>query len=123
MKWIKILVLLSFLLFIFNGTAFAEETIKLNHFKAISAEKYPDHYVRTNLVAEKRTRVQIIVVKGEKILESHRLVVGSDGVVEGKHKGAKTWVYFLPGGEEGKGLIVNIFVRPLAEMENPLLLI
>jgi hypothetical protein len=98
----------------------SEDLIKLNHFKCFKGKDYPGQYLRANLVTAKRTRILIIVTKQGEILECHRLVVGSNGVVEGRFKGARSWGYKFPAGTAGKDLDVDIFVQPLAGAGYPL---
>ena len=109
-----------FLLVGFIGTALGEDLVKLNHFKCIKGKDYPGAYVKVNLVAAKRTTVLIMVTKRGGILECHRLVVGSNGVVEGRFKGALSWGCRFSESVEGKDLDVDIFVRPLAGGGEPI---
>jgi len=98
----------------FLGMALGGDTVNLNHVKCIKAKDFPGHYLEARLIADKRTRVQIMVIKKDEILEHHRLVVGSDGVVEGRFRGAKSWGYTLPSGTDRTDLCVDISVQPLA---------
>ena len=103
-----------FILVAFLGTASSKNVVNLNHFKCFKGKDHPGQYLEANLVTAKRTRVLIMVTKHGEILECHRLVVGSDGVVEGRFKGARSWGYRFPASIEGKDLDVDIFVQPLA---------
>jgi len=103
-----------FILVAFLGTASSEDVVNLNHFKCFKGRDYPGQYLKANLVTAKRTRVLIMVTKQGEILECHRLVVGSNGVVEGRFKGARSWGYSFPASIEEKDLDVDIFVQPLA---------
>lgn len=109
-----------FWLVAFLGTASSEDLVKLNHFKCFKGKDSPGRYLKANLVTAKRTRVLIMVSKNGKILECHRLVVGSNGVAEGRFKGARSWGCSFPAGIEGKDLDVDIFVRPLAGGGEPI---
>ena len=61
-----------------------------------------------------------MVTKRGEILESHRLVVGSNGVVEGRFRGARSWGCRFPTGDRAKDLDVDIFVRPLGGEGEPI---
>ncbi len=109
-----------FVLVAFLGTASSEDLIKLNYSECFKGSDYPGQYLKVNLVAAQRTRVLIVVTKLGEILESHRLVVGSNGVVEGRFKGARSWGREIPAGTDGKDLDVDIFVQPLAGGGKPI---
>ena len=109
-----------FILVAFLGTASGEDVVNLNHFKCFKGKDYPGQYLKANLVTAKRTRVLIMVTRRGEILECHRLVVGSNGVAEGRFKGARSWGYSFPASIEGKDLDVDIFVQPLAGAGYPL---
>ena len=112
---------LFFVLVAFLGTASSEDSVKLNHFKCFKGRDYPGQYIKANLVTAKITRVQIIVTKLDEILECHRLVAASKGVIDGKFRGAQSWGYILPAGIQGRDLDVNIFVLPMAGGGEPIL--
>lgn len=103
----------------FLGTASSDDSVKLKYFKCFKGLDYSDQFIEINLVTAKRARVLITVTKHGQILEYHRLVVGSKGIVEGPYKGAKSWTYIFPGSTEGNGLDLDIFVRPLAGGGSP----
>lgn len=121
MSKVRILIFcVFFVLVAFIGTALSEDLIKLNHFKCFKGKDYPGGYLKANLETSKRTRVLIMVTKLGEILECHRLVVGSNGVVEGRFKGARSWGWRFPAGIEGKDLDVDIFALPLAGEGEPI---
>jgi len=109
-----------FLLVAFMGTALAEDLIKLNHFNCFKGSDYLGGYLKVNLVTAKTTRVLIMVTKMGEILECHRLVVGSNGVVDGRFKGARSWGCRFRAGIEGKDLDVDVFVRPFGGEGEPI---
>ncbi len=103
----------------FLGTASSDDLVKLKYFKCFKGLDYSNKFIKIDLVTDKRARVLITVTKHGQILEYHRLVVGSKGVVEGPYKGAKSWTYIFPGSTEENGLDLDIFVRPLAGGGSP----
>jgi len=121
MSKVRIFTFSVFLMLIpFLGTAWSEDTVKLNHFKCFKGRDYPGQYIKANLVTAKITRVQIIVTKLGEILECHRLVLGPKGVIDGRFRGAQSWGYILPAGIQGRDLDVNIFVLPMGGGGEPI---
>lgn len=102
------------------GSASAEESIYVNQYKSFSGGNGGSQFLNVELVAPRASRVQIVVVKEGKILESHRLVVGPQGVTDGKFRGARCWGYVLAEGQKGKGLEAYVFVTPLAGEGDPI---
>jgi hypothetical protein len=98
----------------FFASSAAGESIDLNHVKEFKGGDNVNKLLIVHLIAPKRTRLHIAVIHEDKILEYHRLVVGPNGVCEGKFRGTKSWGYVLPSGTQGENLDVNVFVSPLA---------
>ncbi len=115
MPKLKVLALIIVLFFIGSLTAaLGEDSIKINHVKRFKGGGELQKLVKVNLQSDRRTRVQIMVTKGDKVLENHKLVVRSSGVCEGKFKGAQCWECILPEGTSGKDLEIFVSVHPLA---------
>ena len=110
---------LFFLLAGLFSIARGEGQIMVNHLKNFTAGNHTSEFLEVALITSKRTRLQILVTKRNEILENHRLVLGPDGVCEGRFRGAQSWGYILPEGSQGKDLEVAIFVHPLAGRGDP----
>lgn len=120
MSKIRIFGFCIFFVFVgFLGTAWSENSIRVNHFRQFQGGNFGSEFLKLDLVAPKKTRVQIMVTKQSHIIENYRLVVGPNGVSEGSNRGAESWGCVLPGGVEGKDLEVAIFVQPLAGAGGP----
>jgi len=98
----------------FSTIALGDDSIKVNHFKCFKAGTDSDKLLMVSLQADRRTRVQIMVTKENEVLENYRLVVGPNGVCEGKFKGAQSWSYMLPTETQGRNREVVVYVNPLA---------
>lgn len=121
MPKLKILALIIVLFFIGSLTAaLGENSIGVNRVKRFKGGGELEKIVKINLQTVKRTRVQIMVTKGDKVLENHKLVVGSSGVCEGKYKGSQSWGYILPEGNPGKNLEISVSIHPLAGNGGPI---
>ncbi|MGD8228259.1 MAG: hypothetical protein PVH82_09925 [Desulfobacteraceae bacterium] len=111
------------LLFLLAGLfsiARGEGQIMVNHLKNFTAGNHTSDFLQVALVTSERTRLQILVTKQNEIIEYHRLVLGPEGVCEGRFKGARSWGYILPEGNKGKDLKVAIFVHTLAGDAGPI---
>lgn len=95
-------------------------SIAPNHVKDFKGEAHVSKLLIVHLTAPERTNLLIEVTKGDRIVEYHRLVVGPEGVCEGRFKGARSWDYVLPAGARGEALNVNILVRPVAGIGAPI---
>ena len=111
-KMLTCFILVTFICF--STIALGDDSIKINHFKFFKAEIDSDKLLMVNLQTDRRTRVQIMVTKKNEVLENYRLVVGPNGVCEGKFKGAQSWGFILPAGTQGKNREVGVYVNPLA---------
>ncbi|MEA3436616.1 MAG: hypothetical protein U9R43_09140 [Thermodesulfobacteriota bacterium] len=118
---LKFLVLIIVFFFIGSFTAaLGEDSIGVNQIKRFKGGGELQKLVKLNLQTDRRTRVQIMVTKGNKVLENHKLVVGCNGICEGKFKGAQSWGYLLPEGTSEKDLEIFVSVHPLAGNSGPI---
>ena len=120
---LKLKILVLIVVFFFTGSltaALGEDSIGINKVKRFKGGGELQKIVKVNLQTDRRTRVQIMVTKGDRILENHKLVVGCNGICEGKFKGAQSWGYLLPEGTPGKDLEVSVSVHPLAGNGGPI---
>lgn len=121
MTKIKILTLIIVLFFIGSlNVALGANSIGVNQVKRFKGGGELQKIVKVNLQTDRRTRVQIMVTKGDKVLENHKLVIGCRGVCEGKFKGAQSWGYIIPEGKSGKDLEISVSVHPLAGNSGPI---
>ena len=112
---------LFFLLAGLFSIARGEGQIMVNHLKNFTAGNHTSEFLEVALITSKRTRLQILVTKRNEIMEYHRLVLGPEGVCEGRFRGARSWGYILPEGSVGKDLKVAIIVHTLAGGGGPIL--
>ncbi len=120
---LKLKILVLIVVFFFTGSltaALGEDSIGINKVKRFKGGGELQKIVKVNLQTDRRTRVQIMVTKGDKVLENHKLVVGCSGVCEGKFKGAQSWGYVLPESTLGKDLEISVSVYPLAGNGGPI---
>jgi len=120
---LKLKILVLIVVFFFTGSltaALGEDSIGINKVKRFKGGGELQKIVKVNLQTDRRTRVQIMVTKGNKVLENNKLMVGCSGVCEGKFKGAQSWGYVLPESTLGKDLEISVSVHPLAGNGGPI---
>ncbi len=109
----------TLLVLILTTPAFGKDSIEPSTSRQFVGAPSPGSILDVDLVTECTNRVQIIITRQDEIIESHRLVTGPKGVIDGSQRGAVKWGYELPSNAQASEHEVFIMVLGLGGEGSP----